>query len=333
MSETSGLRIYQEPGGSKAVWESMSLPQPTAGEVTIEVAYSSINYKDALAATGRAKILRNSPLFGGIDLAGQVIESKDPGFSPGDWVLANGSGLSETVDGGYLTHACLSASQRVMPMPPGLDARQAMLIGTAGFTAALAITKMEHNAQTPALGKVLVTGATGGVGSFAIHLLAKLGYDVVALTRKTESVDYLKRLGAAEVVHALDAHAADLARAEWGGVIDTLGGKTLANLLKAVHPQGNVVSIGLAESPQLDTTVLPFIIRGINLLGATSANCPFDLKAQVWQRLADDLLPDATCFETVLASEVPLSELASLQHFERLLEGKVQGRFLVNCQK
>lgn len=331
MSTVRSLKIYQHDDSTQTQWEESHLPTLAKDEVLIAVEYSGINYKDALAAIGPTKILRKSPLTGGIDVAGTVLESTCADFAVGDAVMANGSGLSEVLDGGYTTHAKLPA-QVVSAIPKPLDTRQAMLIGTAGFTSALAIRKMQANQQTPAMGTVAVTGASGGVGSFAVHFLHKLGYTVTAISRKPDAQSYLKSLGANDVISSINLITGDLAKAHWAGAIDALGGETLATLLKTTKPHGNVVSIGLAQSSQFAISVMPFIIRGVNLLGVTSANCPMDIKRSVWEDIAKAMLPNEGCLEAVLAQEVALSSLHTSEHFTRILKGSVQGRFLVNCQ-
>lgn len=336
MMRARAFRIYQ---GDKfhAGFEEVTLADPGAGEVIVAVAYSGINYKDALAGRGQAKILRQSPLTGGIDLAGEVIASRSPDFAVGDSVLVNGSGLSETIDGGYATHAKVPAAIAI-PVPPSLDARRAMLIGTAGFTAALAVMRMRHNGQKPQMGALVVTGASGGVGSFAVHILARLGFEVIAVSRKgsdssssgKEVNSYLRDLGANEVVATLEAPAGDLAKATWGGGIDCLGGEPLAKLIKTTGAQGNVVSVGLAQAGELHSSVLPFIIRGVNLLGITSSNCPADIKRTVWRVLGEEMRPSDACLDAVLEQEVALSDISAC--FDRVLAGSVRGRILVNCR-
>ncbi len=336
MIQTRAFRIYQDDP-FHAGFEEVTLASPDEGELVVAINYSGINYKDALAGSGRAKILRKSPLTGGIDLAGKVTESRSPDFAVGDWVLANGSGLSETIDGGYASHAKIPAAIAI-PIPPNLDARRAMLIGTAGFTAALSVMQMLRNGQRPSAGAVAVTGASGGVGSFAAHLLAQSGFEAVAVSRKAsdnspsakEADAYLRDLGASEVIAALNAPAGDLAKATWGGGIDCLGGEPLANLIKTTKPQGNVAAVGLAQSAELHGSVLPFIIRGVNLLGITSANCPPAVKRAVWQALGGELRPSDACFAAVLQQEVALSDVPA--HFERVLAGEVRGRILVDCR-
>ena len=303
---------------------SLSHAPLARGEVLIRVLWSGVNYKDALAGTGRAPILRVDELNGGIDLAGVVEDSAADGVNIGDEVLANGCGLSESLDGGFAEYVRLSADL-VIPVPGGLDARSAMLVGTAGFTAALSLHAMQQNGQTPEHGPVAVTGASGGVGSFAVHLLSRLGYECTAITRSPDAHDYLTRLGASEVISAPAAVDEALGRMHWGGAIDNLGGPTLATLLKTTREWGNVVSVGLAQSASLQVSVMPFIIRGVSLLGVTSTNCPMDLRRELWRRLGDEWLPD--CLDAVHADTVTLDDLPAA--FDRVLAGEVRGRILV----
>jgi NADPH2:quinone reductase len=304
----------------------LTLDDLAAGEVVVRVLYSDINYKDALAATGAGKILRKYPLVGGIDLAGVVEASSDPRCKPGDAVLVTGCGLSETHDGGYAEYARLKG-EWVIPMPPGLDAFKAMTLGTAGFTAALAIHRMEHNGQTPAKGPIVVTGATGGVGSVAIDMLAGRGYEVIAVSSKADSIDYLKSLGAAQVLlrKEIDYGKRPLEAARFGGAIDNVGGEMLTWLTRTVDTWGNIASIGLAGGAELHTTVMPFILRGINLLGINSSATLRDLRLVVWNRIATDLKPRH--LEKIAARTIAFEELP--QAFAAYLEGTVTGRTVV----
>ena len=327
-----GLKIYQDNDNSHSVIEEYTLDSIRPKEVIIQVHYSGINYKDALAVTGKAKILRKSPLVGGIDLAGQIVESMSSNFKVGDNVIITGSGLSEVLDGGFATYA-KAPEDIVVALPKTLSIKQAMLIGTAGFTAALAIHKMEHNGQSPEQGEIIVSGASGGVGSFAIHILHRRGYQAVASTRKQNTKSYLINLGATRVIDSIEPVSGDLAKSKWAGAIDSLGGETLETLLKQTKPSGNIVSIGLAQSPKIQTTVIPWIIRGINLLGVTSSNCPMSLKRDIWRALGEYLRPSDECFSEVLTKEIPLSEIQSTNWFERILAGQIFGRILINCQR
>jgi NADPH2:quinone reductase len=296
------------------------------GEVVIRVAYSGLNYKDALAVTGRGKILRRFPLIPGIDLAGEVIASDDPEFPVGARVLANGCGLGEEHDGGLAEVARLPA-EWVMRLPEGLSLREAMILGTAGFTAALALHRMEVNGQHPHMGPVVVTGASGGVGSFATALLKHAGYSVVAVSGRKEQHARLRELGADEVAtpESLPLHDAPLQKARYGGVIDNVGGDVLARLISAVQLWGNVASVGLAASPQWQATVFPFILRGVSLLGVSSANCPMILRRALWERLGDDWnLPH---LETFVGREIGLEDVPDAA--EKMLARQLHGRILV----
>jgi NADPH2:quinone reductase len=324
------FRIHEDHPGTSAVIRSglewLELEQLAAGEVVIRVAWSDINYKDALAATGAGRILRRYPLVGGVDLSGIVEYSNDPRFAPGDAVLVTGCGLSETHDGGYAEFARVKGDW-VIPLPAGLTLRTAMALGTAGFTAALAIHRMEHNGQTPQKGPILVTGATGGVGSIAIDMLAGRGYEVVALTSKGASREYLLGLGARTVLlrSELEVGNRPLERARWGGAIDNLGGELLSYLLRSTDNGGNVTSIGLAAGATLTTSVMPFILRGVNLLGINSSATLRDMRLVIWQRIATDLAPRH--LERIVTRTVDLEHLA--QAFQVYLDGQNAGRTLV----
>lgn len=318
------FRIHQDGRQFRAGIELLHRDDLTEGDVLIEVGYSGINYKDALAGMGRATILRKSPLNGGIDLAGIVVESGAKQFSPGDSVFAQGSGLSEVYDGGYACYARLPA-ECLLPVPDGLSVFSTMAIGTAGFTAAFCIDLMERNGQSREKGPVLVTGATGGVGSFAVHLLSLLGYESVASTRKQNLRDYLFRIGAAQVIGPLEHVESSLGKQQWGGAIDNLGGTTLAAALKSTRSWGNVVSVGLAQSPSLSISVMPFIIRGVSLLGVTSANCPYETRSRIWQRLANDMKPE--CIDCIVSGIVGLKDLED--RFDKMLCGETHGRVVV----
>jgi acrylyl-CoA reductase (NADPH) len=319
-------RIHQEGGKIAARLETIGLNDLAAGEVVVKVRYSTINYKDALAATGAGKILRKYPLVGGIDLAGEVVSSTHADFKQGQKVLVNGCGLSETHDGGYAEYARVAADW-VVPIPAGLDEFQCMAIGTAGYTAALAIHRMEQNGQEPNDDPIVVTGATGGVGSVAIDMLAGRGYKVVAVTGKKSSTAYLEKLGAARVLlrDEINLGSRPLEEAQWGGAIDNLGGDVLTWLTRTTKFWGNIASIGLAASPELKTTVVPFILRGVNLLGINSVYTPRPLRLAVWQRLATDLKPRH--LDVIVTRTVSLDELQ--QAFEPYVKGAVTGRAVV----
>ena len=319
------FRIHNDGDGYRSGIEAVSIDDLNPGEVVIKTAYSSVNYKDALAGTGQGKILRRFPLVGGIDVAGHVVASTDPAFKEGDPVLVTGSGLSETRDGGYAEYARLE-SRWVIPLPTGLSLRESMILGTAGFTAALALLRMTENRQSPALGPLAVTGATGGVGSLAIAIFAKAGYEVHAISGKADQAGYLTSLGAHAVLgrEVLET-AAPMASARFGGGLDNVGGAMLAGLLAQTAPYGNVASAGLAATHELHATVMPFIIRGVSLLGVASAGTARDIRDEVWRRLAGDWKPanlDAVC-----TRETDLDGLPAV--FETMLAGGSLGRTVV----
>ncbi len=327
-------RIHQiEEDGKKKIkagHEILQLQNLTEGDTVIKVEYSSINYKDALAATGKGRILRRFPLNGGIDLAGEVLSSESSELSVGQKVLVTGCGIGEDFDGGYSEYARVK-SEWVIPLPRNginpFNAKIAMALGTAGFTAALAIHRMEHNGQTPEKGKVVVTGATGGVGSLAINMLAGRGYDVLAVTGKESKLDYLKTIGANEVIQRqnLDYGKRPMESIQFAGAIDNVGGEMLTWLTRTVGWWGNIASIGLAGSHELNTTVMPFILRGVNLLGINSMATPRELRLKVWERLADDLYPSK--LDLIAANEIGFSELPSA--FNDFMDGTVSGRTVV----
>jgi len=326
MNRFKAFRIHSEGGKIGARFEELGLEDLAPGEVVIRVTHSGINYKDALAATGAGKILRRYPLVGGIDLAGVVESSTDPRYAPGTAVLVTGCGLSETHDGGYAQFARVPGDW-VIPMPPGLDAFTAMALGTAGFTAALAIHRMEQNGQVPTGGPIAVTGASGGVGSLAIDMLSVRGYRVVAVSGKVAAVPYLKELGASEVLlrEDLDLGSRPLENARFGGAIDNLGGDTLAWLTRTVDFWGNIASIGLASGATLTTTVMPFILRGVALLGINSSATRREWRLAVWQRIATDLRPRH--LERIVTRTIPFEELPAA--FPDYIAGRVTGRTVV----
>jgi len=322
----TAYRIHEIEKRVVARFEEITLADLAPGEVVIKVAYSSVNYKDALAATGKGKILRRFPLVGGIDLAGSVVSSSDKRFRKGQKVLVTGSGLGEDHDGGYAEFARVKG-EWVIPIPKGYTPKSAMMIGTAGFTAALAIHRMEHNGLSPKGGPVVVSGATGGVGGIAINMLARRGYEVVAVTGKRESQDYLKQLGASSILlrGEINYGSRPLERAQWQGAIDNVGGEMLTWLTRTVDWWGSIASVGLAGSHELNTTVMPFILRGVNLLGINSMATPRALRLKVWKRIANDLKPTKLALiagETVAFDRLP-------EVFPRVLEGRHRGRIVV----
>lgn len=319
------FRIHNDADGYRSGIESISLDDLNPGEVVIKTAYSSVNYKDALAGTGQGKILRRFPLVGGIDVAGHVVASTDSAFKEGDAVLVTGSGLSETRDGGYAEYARLE-SKWVVALPAGLSLRESMILGTAGFTAALALLRMTENRQSPDLGPLAVTGATGGVGSLAIAIFSKAGFEVHAISGKAEHADYLKSLGASEVLgrDAL-APARAMESTRFGGGLDNVGGSMLASLLARTAPYGNVASAGLAASPELPATVMPFIIRGVSLLGVASAGTARDIRDEVWRRLSSEWKP--ADLETICTRNIGLDGLPDV--FGTMLASGSLGRTVV----
>jgi putative YhdH/YhfP family quinone oxidoreductase len=321
----NAFRIHQDEHGHRSGIEAIGLDQLNPGEVVIRAQWSSVNYKDALAGTGKGRILRRFPLVGGIDVAGTVVASTDPAYREGDGVLATGCGLSETRDGGYSQYVRLAASA-VIAQPAGLSPREAMVLGTAGFTAALALLRMTDNRLTPAHGPLAVTGATGGVGSLAVDIFSRAGFEVHAVSGKADQADYLLGLGASQVLprEAL-ATGKPMESARFGGGLDNAGGPMLASLLAQTVPYGSVVSAGLAASPALDMTVMPFIIRGVSLLGVSSAAAPRALREQVWEKLAGDWKPRH--LEAICTREVGLDGLADV--FEAMLAGGAVGRTVV----
>lgn len=308
----------------------LELPAVETGQVQIAVEYSSVNYKDALAGTGKGAILRRFPLIGGIDLAGTVSASEDERFQAGDPVLVTGCGLSETDNGGYTQSAIVNADH-VVPLPADLTTREAMALGTAGFTAALCLTRMEALGQSPDMGPVVVTGASGGVGSLALQIFSQAGYDVHAITGKLEQFDFLIELGAKQCLsrHDLFWGQRPLETHRWAGAVDTVGDEMLAGLTRVIAPWGSIASCGLAAGHELHTTVMPFIIRGVSLIGINSAGCPMALRKNIWQKLAGDLKP--ALLDRIVTREVSLEQLPEV--FDLMLDGDSAGRTVVNLER
>lgn len=319
------LRIFSEENRTVTRLTSLSLDELSAGSVVVKVAYSSVNYKDALAATGVGKVVRRFPVVGGIDLSGSVVSSDDARFAPGDEVIATSYDLGVSHDGGFASFARVPA-EWIVPRPHGLSLQDAMAIGTAGFTAALSIVEMERNGLTPASGPVIVTGATGGVGSLAVQSLAARGYQVTALTGKPDAADFLRSLGASSVLlrTELQMGTRPLEKAQWAGAVDVAGGEILAWLLRTMLPGGAIASSGLTAGHEVHTTVMPFILRGVKLLGIDSASCAMPLRREVWARLAADLRPQHLDSTTTL---IDLDGLPAA--FDALLHGQARGRFVV----
>lgn len=322
-------RIYKQENQVEHRLEQMDIDSLCAGDVVIKVHYSGINYKDALGATGRGAILKQFPLNGGIDLAGVVESSSDPRFKAGDEVLVNGCGLGESHDGGLAQMARVPADW-VIPVPNGLTMQDCMVLGTAGFTAGLAIHRMQENNQTLDKGPIVVTGASGGVGSIAVDMLSNLGYEVIAVSGRREFSDYLTNLGATKVcsVEDLALGKRPLEKGQFGGVIDNVGGDLLAQLIAHTNLWGNIASIGLAGGHQLDTTVFPFILRGVSVLGVSSTNCPMPLRKDIWNRMGNELKPSH--LQDILTEVVPLTEVSRV--FDALLDRKLHGRIVIDCQ-
>ncbi len=327
MGKFKAYRIHEVEKKVVARFEELALEDLDQGEVVVRVAYSSVNYKDALAATGAGKIIRRFPCVGGIDLSGTVTESADPRFKRGDAIICTSYELGVAHDGGYAEYARIPADW-VVPMPKGMNLFEAMALGTAGYTAALAVTRMQANGLAPANGPVVVSGATGGVGSIAIDILSRLGYRVVALTGKDGETDYLGKLGAKEVLSrkSLDlAKIKPLDRATWAGAIDNLGGEVLAWMASTMMQDGTIAAIGLAASMSLNTTVAPFILRGVSLLGIDSGSTPMPLRREIWGRLALDMRP---AHLKDMTRTIPFDELP--RAFEGLLKGAAKGRIVVD---
>jgi NADPH2:quinone reductase len=325
MTTFRAFRIFNDDGRINGRLVDASLDELTPGTVVVRVEWSSVNYKDALAATGAGRILRTFPLIGGIDLAGTVVSSEDPRFAPGAPVLATSFDLGVANDGGYAEYARVPADW-VVPMPDGLSAYESMAIGTAGFTAALSILEMERNGLEPGRGPVIVTGATGGVGCMAVQSLAAAGYVVTALTGKGDQAELLRALGAREVLLRTDLEMGTrpLEKAVWAGAVDAVGGDVLAWLTRTTAYGGVIACSGLTAGTELHTTVLPFILRAVKLLGIDSAMCPMPVRRDLWRRLGTDLKPRHL---DLVATEITLDDLPLA--FDTLLKGQARGRFVV----
>ena len=326
MQSFKALLIEEVDGKVASAFATLEEADLDLGAVTIRVAYSSVNYKDALAETGAGKIIRRFPCIGGIDLSGTVIESTDSRFAAGDPVIATSFDIGVAHHGGYSEIARVPGDW-VVPLPVGLSLFDAMALGTAGFTAALAVVRMEENRLAPENGPVIVTGATGGVGSLAVDILAKRGYHVVALTGKESEADYLRGLGAAEVMprSSLDlAKIRPLDKARWAGAVDNLGGDVLAWIASTMAQGGTIASIGLAASMSLNTTVAPFILRGVSLLGIDSGYIREPYRSGVWQRLASDMRPPHL---SRMSRRIGFADLPAA--FNEYIAGRAKGRVVV----
>jgi len=322
------FRIVDHEGRIHGSVVNTTLDELTPGDVVIAASYSSVNYKDALAGTGTGKILRRFPLIGGIDVAGIVASSSDSRFRQGDEVLVTGYDLGVSQDGGYAGFVRVPA-EWVVPLPRGLTLFEAMALGTAGFTAGLSVWRLEHNGLRPASGKVVVTGSTGGVGSIAVAALARLGYDVTAITGKDDAHEYLRQLGAHDVLSrtTLEMGTRPLEKARWAGAVDAVGGDMLAWLTRTTDHWGGIASTGLTGGVELRTTVMPFILRGVSLIGIDSVACPMEIRTEVWRRLATDMKPPAL---QTITQEISLDGLNDA--FATLLAARVRGRFVVNVR-
>jgi putative YhdH/YhfP family quinone oxidoreductase len=327
VSSFKAFRLFEGRDKPEGRVVTMQVEDLSPGDVVIRTAYSSINYKDALAAHGVNRIIRRLPRIGGIDLAGVVAGSADPRFREGDRVVVHGFGIGVDHDGGHAEFARVSGDW-VMPLPEGLSERDAASVGVAGYTAALSIHLMELNGLAPASGKVLVNGATGGVASIAIDMLAARGYAVTAVTGKESERDYLRQLGASEVAahSSLQMGTRPLEPALWAGAVDSVGGDMLGWLTRTMQPDGVIASFGNAGGIELHTTVLPFILRGARLIGI-NANSPMALRRTVWDRIAHDLRPRHLA---TIAHAIRLEELPSA--FAQLLERRSRGRTIVDLR-
>lgn len=319
------LRVLQE--NQEATLTDITEKDLTPGDVHIKIEYSSLNYKDALAVTSKGRILKKYPLNPGIDLAGEVISAANSPLKPGQKVLVTGCGTGEEKDGGYGEQVKINA-QDVIALPEGMTTKNAMSFGTAGFTAALAVHRLLQNDQTPEKGPILVTGATGGVGGFALAILSHLGFETIALTgKKSTHEKYLKGIGATQVktIEELQLGSKPLEKALFGGAIDNLGGKTLSQILPHIQLWGNVCSIGLASGYELSATVMPFILRGVSLLGISSNNCPLPLRQEIWKKLSKEWKTEH--FEKIPVEEIGLQDI--LPQARKMLERKTSGRIVV----
>ncbi len=325
MDKCKAFRIFNENNKIEGRIADVPVADPGAGEVLFKTAYSSVNFKDALAATGTGKIIRNFPLTGGIDAAGIVVSSGDSRFKEGDEIICTSYDMGVAHDGGY-AEFCRVPADWVVPLPQGLTLFEAMALGTAGYTAGLAITLLEQNEMQPANGKVLVNGATGGVASLCIDMLAKLGYQVTALTGKDSEHAFLKTLGATEILsrNSLELGSRPLEKTMWAAAFDSIGGEHLAWLTRTMQPSGMIASFGNAGGIELKTTVLPFILRGVRLIGVDSGFTPMALRRRVWARLATDLKPRHL---QDIASTITMNDLPG--YFGKMLKGETRGRAVV----
>ena len=324
METFKAYRVFND-GRIRGELTEISLNDLDRGEVLLRASFSSVNYKDALAATGAGKIMRRFPMTGGIDVSGEVAASTDPRFREGDRVLVTGYGMSEDHDGGYSQWVRVPADW-VVPLPSGLSLWEAMGIGTAGLTAALSVHRMEANGLRPENGPVVVTGATGGVGSLAVDVLAGMGYEVTAVTGKDEEHDFLRRLGAKSVLsrHDLRMGERPLEKALWAGAVDPVGGELLSWLTRTTLQHGSIASCGLAGGTVLNTSVMPFILRSVNLLGINTGYFSMDLRRELWERLAGDMRPR---YLEEISQTIDMEQLPDI--FGQFLQGSSKGRIVV----
>lgn len=327
MSKFRAIRVHQVEKSLEHRFEELSVDDLTPGEVVIRVAYSCLNFKDALAVTGKSRIMRKMPRVAGIDLSGTVESSESAEFKAGDKVLVTGCNIGELLDGG-LSEVARVPADAVVPLPAGLSLYEAMALGTAGFTAGMGLRRMLENRQSPDMGPILVTGPTGGVGSVAIQLFKRAGFEVTALTGKKESAeDYLRMLGADEVIdrNSFEFGSKPLEAATYGGALDNLGGETLAGLTRVVKPWGNIGSVGLAQGFKLETTVMPFILRGVSLLGINSVEMPRPWRLELWDKLSTDWKPKN--LSDIVRRTISLDEVPAC--CDELMSSSVQGRYVV----
>lgn len=326
MTKFQAFRVHQENNQVVSRLESLTFDDLNEGEVLIKTAYSAVNYKDALATTGAGKIMRNFPCIAGIDVSGHVLESQDKRFKEGDAVLVTGYELGVDHDGGFSEYVRVPA-EWVVSLPDSMSLFEAMAIGTAGFTVALCVQRLEDNGQSPESGQFIVTGATGGVGSCAVDIMSSLGYEVVAVTGKSDNHDFLISLGANHVLdrHTIKLDGPPLEKGQWGGAIDNVGGDILAWLTKTTNPWGNIAAVGLAGGVKLNTTVMPFILRGVSLLGINSQGCPTRFRHHLWQRLASDLAPKH--LDKIVTNTVGLEGVPAV--CESMMAAKTTGRTVV----
>ena len=330
MDKFRAYRVYRDGEQVFGKLEKLGMDDLSEGDVTVRAEYSSVNYKDALAATGKGRIIRNFPCIAGIDVAGQVMHSADPRFREGDKVVITGYEFGTGHDGGY-SEVVRVPAEWVVPLPEGMDTYKAMALGTAGFTVALCVQRLEDNGQNPVQGPFVVTGATGGVGMFAVDILSKLGYEVIAISGKTDKHALLKDLGANEVIDrkSITLDGPPLEKGQWGGAIDNVGGDLLAWLTRTVNPWGNIASVGLAGGSQLQTTVMPFILRGVSILGITSSGCPAEWRENLWHRLATDLAPRH--LDRIVTQVAGMEQLPDI--FGSMLSGTSFGRTVIKIGK